>query len=141
MVVRYRKTEEEREMARIARGKHQGSKWIRRDLRLAINLRDRMTCLYCSRDLSGCDPRDITLDHVKAKADGGSNAPSNLVTACLSCNSSKRDTPINLFTSPERIAMIRRNTRRKIGPYRIQAKAYLSRSTVWSDEIPPLSEG
>lgn len=115
-------------------GQHQTSKWIRADLRLAIYLRDRFTCLYCSRDLSDADPRDVTLDHITPKADGGSNLPANLVTACLSCNCSKRDMPVSLFTGPERVKMIRRNVRRKIDSYRKLAKALISDKTQWSDE-------
>ena len=68
-----------------------GKNWIRDDKRLAIFIRDRFTCLYCSRDLSPLEPREVTLDHFIPCELGGSNSGSNLVTACRSCNSSKRD--------------------------------------------------
>lgn len=43
-------------------------------------------CMYC-----GKMPRKITVDHVLALANRGDNAITNLVPACKSCNSSKRD--------------------------------------------------
>jgi len=102
---------------------------IRRDLRLAIYLRDRFACLYCLRDLHDADPTDITLDHVQANADGGSNEPSNLITACRSCNCSRQDQPLSRFAGPETRAHVRRNTRRAIGPCRKLAKAILAGTT------------
>lgn len=66
---------------------------LRKDLRLAIYLRDRFCCVYCCEDLHGAHPTDITLDHVHAQADGGSNNPANLVTACRACNCSRQTNP------------------------------------------------
>lgn len=43
-------------------------------------------CAYCLRD----DVK-LTVDHVTALADGGSNYPDNVVPACVSCNSRKSD--------------------------------------------------
>jgi 5-methylcytosine-specific restriction endonuclease McrA len=108
-------------------GKHQAAgAWIRTDKRLAIYLRDRFTCLYCLRDLHDADPADITLDHIKCKSDGGSNHESNLVTACRSCNCSRQDKPLARFAGKETRAHIRRNTKRKLAPYRKLAKAILA---------------
>lgn len=45
--------------------------------------RDGFACVYCS------SPLNLTLDHVIPQSRGGSHEPSNLVTACRSCNSSK----------------------------------------------------
>lgn len=67
---------------------NQGSKWLRRTTRLAIYIRDGHACVWC-----GCGEEDtphLTVDHVLACELGGTNVPSNLVTACLSCNSAKR---------------------------------------------------
>lgn len=110
------------------RGKHQpsGGSWIRPEKRLAINLRDNMTCVYCLKNLHGTDPRDITLDHLVCKADNGSNCETNLITACRSCNSSRQDKPLNRFATKEQIAHIRRNTRRNLAPYLKLAKAYIA---------------
>jgi 5-methylcytosine-specific restriction endonuclease McrA len=110
-----------------ARSSHQPTgRWIRNEKRLAINLRDRFTCVYCLRDLHGAAASDVTLDHVKAKADGGSNDASNLVTACRACNCARQDKPVSRFASPEAIAHIRRNTRRSLVPYVKLAKAILA---------------
>lgn len=100
--------------------------WCRNDLRLAIYLRDAFRCVYCTKDLHSADPRDVTLDHLVAKVDGGSNAPGNLVCACRSCNCSRQDLPLARFASPEARAQIKRNTARKITRYRKLAKAILS---------------
>lgn len=102
---------------------------VRKDLRLAIYLRDSFRCVYCCRDLHGADPRDLTLDHVVAQADGGSNAPNNLVTACRACNCSRQDRPLNRFAGPEARADIRRLTRRAIARYRKLAQAIIRGET------------
>ena len=102
---------------------------VRKDLRLAIYLRDSFRCVYCCCDLHGAAPMDITLDHVVAQADGGSNRPDNLVTACRSCNCSRQDRPLKRFADPETRADIRRLTRRAIGRYRKLAKAIIRGET------------
>lgn len=70
-----------------------GGKWIRPEKRLAIYLRDRFECGYCGCDLRHAAPRELTLDHLVPRVDGGSNDHRNLVTSCLSCNSRRRHTP------------------------------------------------
>ena len=120
--------------AKKARSPHQPTgQWIRTDARLAIYLRDGFRCLYCCQDLHGAEPTDITLDHLTAKVDGGSNEPSNLVTACRSCNCSRQDKPLARFAGKETRKDIRRNTARKMGPYRKLAKAILSGEIDYSD--------
>ena len=69
--------------------KGQGSKWIRPEKRLAIYHRDGFCCAYCGAGAE--DGVLLTLDHVLACELGGSNEATNLVTACLSCNSAKQD--------------------------------------------------
>jgi len=101
----------------------------RKDLRLAIYLRDSFRCVYCCRDLHGAHPQDITLDHVHAAADGGSNEPANLVTACGACNCSRQYKPLARFAGPETRADIRRLTSRKINRYRRLAKAIIAGTT------------
>jgi len=106
-------------------GRYKGVQ-IRPDLRLAIYLRDRLTCVYCLRDLHGAHPHDLTLDHLVPDSEGGSNDPANLVTACRTCNCSRRDTPLRRWTSAAVRAHVRRNTRRAIAPYRRLAKSILA---------------
>ena len=102
---------------------------IRKDLRLAIYLRDRFSCVYCLADLHGAAPTDITLDHIKCDSDGGSNDASNLVTACRSCNCSRQDKPLHRFAGPETRKHIRRNCKRSIKQYRTLAKAIIDGTT------------
>lgn len=72
-----------------SRKRGQGSKWCRPSTRLAIYHRDGFCCVYCGATAeSGAQ---LTLDHVLACELGGDNNPTNLITACLSCNSSKQD--------------------------------------------------
>ena len=101
----------------------------RKDLRLAVYLRDSFRCVYCCQDLHGAHPTDITLDHVVPAVDGGSNDPANLVTACRKCNCIRQDKPLARFTGPETRQDIRRLTRRSITRYRRLAKAIIDGQT------------
>jgi 5-methylcytosine-specific restriction endonuclease McrA len=101
-------------------------RWIRVEKRLAIYLRDSFRCVYCCKDLHGAEPTDVTLDHVKAKADGGTNHQSNLITACRACNCSRQDLPVARYCGVETRKDIRRLTRRNLKPYVKLAKAILA---------------
>ena len=109
-------------------GKYKGV-CIRKELRLAIYLRDSFRCVYCCGDLHGVAPTDITLDHVRCQSDGGSNDPSNLVTACRSCNCSRQDKPVAKFCGPETRKDIKRLTSRSIAKYRTLANAIIDGAT------------
>jgi hypothetical protein len=61
-----------------------GDRWMR--LRRLIFERDNYTCQYC-----GARGVRLECDHVHPVSRGGLDHPSNLVTACFSCNRSKRD--------------------------------------------------
>lgn len=112
----------------------QGSKWIRPVKRVAIYLRDGMCCMYCGK--SG--PEDgvlLTLDHVLACELGGTNEATNLVTACVSCNSSKQDSTTREWFSTLRDrgvntttlgAKVRKHVGRDLAPYLVQAKQLAS---------------
>ena len=67
------------------------SGWIRSEKRRRIYRRDRFTCVYCNTKFT--DGLSLTVDHVKARNNGGHNHHTNLVTACRSCNSSRQDRP------------------------------------------------
>ncbi len=65
--------------------------------RMKIYLRDGYKCQYCSVKASvkpskkQIHIKELTLDHITPKSKGGSNLPSNLVTACKKCNQRKAD--------------------------------------------------
>lgn len=102
-------------------------RWIRVEKRLAIYLRDHFTCLYCGKDLHAVeDPREIQLDHLVSKVDGGSNHESNLVTACMKCNCSRQDKPWKQFASVTAREIIKRNIKRSLKGYMTLAKAIFS---------------
>jgi 5-methylcytosine-specific restriction endonuclease McrA len=107
----------------MARTRNQGMNWIRLTTRLAIYSRDGFACAYCAEGAESGVGRGLTLDHVVPCELGGSNQPSNLVTACLSCNSAKQDVTTRAWFARLRDrgvdtgvigARIRRQTARKI---------------------------
>lgn len=63
---------------------------VSKRLRFEILRRDNHACRYCGR--SAPDAR-LTIDHVVPTALGGSDDPSNLVTACADCNGGKTSMP------------------------------------------------
>ncbi len=82
---------------------NQGSKWIRRERRMAIYARDGWFCIWClacvaSAEMLGeegelgkagdseCGARLATLDHFLCRARGGTNRNDNLLTCCMQCN-------------------------------------------------------
>jgi 5-methylcytosine-specific restriction endonuclease McrA len=76
-------------------GKH-GMNWIRQEKRFALYMRDDFACAYCG-DAAADDGVKLTLDHLKPRSKGGSNAAENLVTCCLSCNSARGNRTIKAF--------------------------------------------
>ena len=69
----------------------QGMNFVRKDLRIALYLRDGLACVYCGSGIE--DGTKLTLDHLTPHSLGGTNKPNNIITACHKCNSSrgKRD--------------------------------------------------
>ena len=56
--------------------------------RRSVLLRDRFCCQYCGEKF----PQDqLTYDHVIPRARGGQTVWNNILTACVACNSSKKD--------------------------------------------------
>lgn len=54
--------------------------------RARIYIRDRYRCQYCGEHRHA---KDLTLDHIYPRAQGGEATPQNLVTACVKCNQRK----------------------------------------------------
>lgn len=74
--------------------KGRSSKWITPMLRLAIYHRDGFRCVYCRKPrLKNYSGENLSLDHVVPRSAGGTDDPTNLVTCCRSCNSSRQRRP------------------------------------------------
>lgn len=92
------------------KARNQGMNWIRPEKRLAIYLRDSLSCCYCNHGVE--DSVRLTLDHVIPHSKGGDNSERNLVTACLECNSARGNKPVTRF-APRRVCqviLVRTNT-------------------------------
>jgi len=75
-------------MSKTYKGRGDGQ-WIRTSTRLAIYHRDGFACAFCGAGAE--EGQELTLDHLHPCELGGTNDPTNLVTACRSCNCSKQD--------------------------------------------------
>jgi 5-methylcytosine-specific restriction endonuclease McrA len=60
--------------------------------RRSILLRDRFRCQYCGQRFPG---EELTFDHVVPRADKGQTTWTNILSACVKCNTEKRDQPAN----------------------------------------------
>lgn len=99
---------------------------VRKDLRLAVYLRDRFTCGYCGADLHDAEPFQVTLDHLLPRSAGGGNEPANLITACRSCNCSRKDRPWADYATGGAQDRINQRRALDIAPYRKLAKALIA---------------
>jgi len=97
-------------------------RWIRKDKRLAIYLRDGFTCGICLGEFA---PHLLTLDHVRPRKKGGTNEATNLYACCRACNFSRQDRPLARAASPEALQRLRAVRRRKLDQYLSQARALL----------------
>lgn len=136
-----------KQVAETTRGKGDwaGMNWIRKDLRLAVYLRDGMACMWCGSTLE--DGAQLTLDHVTPHTNGGTNEVSNLVTCCHKCNSVRADRPAAEFaavtaaylnhgiTAAQIMDAITEHTAKAIKAYRDEAKQILSRRPSWQDAL------
>ncbi len=107
------------------RGNKSSGSWIRTEKRLAIYLRDKMTCVYCNRNMLNEYVNDrsvLTLDHVIPESNGGLNDTFNLITACRSCNSKRQNKPIDKFCSLKIRNRIKKQTSYKIDKHIEAAK-------------------
>lgn len=98
--------------------KGRSSSFIRRSTRFAIYARDNFDCVYCRQVFP---PYGLTLDHVVPRSKGGMNDPSNLVTACRSCNSKRH---ARAWPTPHRAvyARVRRQRKKPINRRAIYAR-------------------
>ena len=57
----------------------------------SIKARDGNKCVYCG------STENLTIDHVRPQAHGGSTTASNCVTACRPCNQAKGSMQVDVF--------------------------------------------
>ena len=76
---------------------------IKKPKRWALYLRDRLTCVYCQEHLTQIleEGGFLTLDHIRPLSRGGTNHPSNLTTACYSCNTARKAKAIKVWWAEE----------------------------------------
>jgi len=74
--------------------------------RAKVFKRDGYTCFYCGHN----KVQNLSLDHITPKSKGGSDNPSNLLTACKKCNNMKGDMGLDEFI--EYVNKIHGNLRR-----------------------------
>lgn len=122
-----------------------GTKWITREKRLAIYLRDGMCCAYCGSVLE--DGIILTLDHIVARSNGGSNHESNLVTCCSKCNSSRGNRSITDFiagvaayinhgvTTSMIMNHVVASASRDLWPFRQIAREIINSRSSWSEAL------
>lgn len=60
--------------------------------RRSIYLRDRYRCQYCGERFPS---EELTFDHVIPRSKGGKTIWTNILTACIKCNSAKADKMVN----------------------------------------------
>jgi hypothetical protein len=65
---------------------------VTKRVRFEILRRDGFTCRYCG---SSAPDVKLAVDHVTPTALGGTDDPSNLVTACVDCNAGKASTAVD----------------------------------------------
>jgi 5-methylcytosine-specific restriction endonuclease McrA len=86
----------------------QGMNWLRKDKRIAIYMRDKWQCVYCNSHDT------LSLDHIQPVSKGGSNHETNLITACLACNSARGNIPLCAFTNKGVRQYIHKQKRKKL---------------------------
>lgn len=68
-------------------------------------------CFYCEVKLviptrpmynKGCPPNLATREHLYRQIEGGKSTPDNIVLACSMCNSSRQETPWEIYREQKR---------------------------------------
>ncbi|MEU3688156.1 RNA-guided endonuclease IscB [Streptomyces narbonensis] len=75
-------------------------------------VRSGKSCVYC-----GASGVPLNVDHIRARARGGTDRPANLLLACVPCNQAKAARPVEEFLAhrPERLADVLGRLRSPLG--------------------------
>ena len=76
--------------------------------------RDNFCCIYCGASSIENPGTRLAVDHIHPKSKGGLDQAENLVTSCVSCNSSKYDNELSPSVL-ERLNRVVRDRNRKFG--------------------------
>lgn len=108
-------------------GKHQGmSKVLGVAGKLAVCLRAHFICCYCGADLHEAQPREITIEHLIARSQGGSDEYTNLTICCVYCNSKRSDSMAwDVYAPGGAIERIKAQVVKPIDSYIALAKALI----------------
>ncbi len=114
-----------------------GMNWIRQSKRLAIYMRDGLSCAWCGDSVE--NGARLSLDHLKPASKGGCNHETNLVTCCERCNKSRGNRSVAAFgravaeylnhnvTAEMVIDHVRRTARKSLKPYKVEAAMLVER--------------
>ena len=91
--------------------------------------RDGFTCIYCGFDGNGFNQwRQLSVDHLRPKSVGGTDAADNLVTACNFCNSATSQMKFSQEQSTDEILTLKKE--------HVQARLK-EFHRLWTDEVAP----
>ena len=94
--------------------------------------RDGFTCVYCGFDGNGFSQwRQLTVDHLKPKSQGGADSSENLVTSCNFCNSATSRMKIDPeLCADEILALKKEHVKTRLKEFR----------KFWDHEVAPRDE-
>jgi CRISPR/Cas system Type II protein with McrA/HNH and RuvC-like nuclease domain len=124
-------------MASERKANWKGMNWLRQNKRLAIYLRDGLSCVYCGAAVE--NGAQLSIDHLTPHSKGGSNGADNLVTCCSRCNSARGNRSVRAFCratagylnhgvqASEIERHVRRQARRSLRVHLAEAKTLIER--------------
>lgn len=88
---------------------YQTNRFRNQTQRAKLFAEDGNKCAYCLVDFNTLPQRLKTVDHIVTRSNGGTNATTNLISACHPCNSRRGDMPIGQFVGQETLVRLIRD--------------------------------